>query len=208
MKKVLLHRLLLLSLLSILSLEYGHSLAFYTSIQSHLCKRKEPRKQYYVYAGILPILKDNNKKVIVLGKVPHLTKQQVYGDFGGNYTKEDNNNPMWTAARHFSQRSSSSYDEIFSMIKQQCKANACTLKSNNGRYIVYPLEIQLKNLDSLKNEYVFLDFTTLKQQLQNKCKNATQTLEIKTNAGVDIVLRAELVEALINNITFLDDYSK
>ncbi len=180
---------------------------------------KKQRKQYYSHAGILPILEHNNKKYMVLGKLPG--KLHFYGDFGGTQVKKDNNNPVWTAARNFSTRSNSSYEDIFAILKNQCNQASCVLKANNGRYIVYPLEISLKNLDPLKKLntssdmlsnhpfYSFIELSTLEKEMSNLSKNVqAKDLQIKTNNGKVITIRSELVEALLNKPNFFQRFNK
>ncbi|MBA3954244.1 hypothetical protein H0X48_02915 [Candidatus Dependentiae bacterium] len=180
---------------------------------------KKQRKQYYSHAGILPILEHNNKKYMVLGKLPG--KLHFYGDFGGTQVKKDNNNPVWTAARNFSTRSNSTYEDIFALLKSQCLQTTCVLKANNGRYIIYPIEISLNNLDPLKKigtssallqnhpAYGFIELSVLQKQIESLNKNApAKDLVIKTSTGKSVTIRCELIDALLNKPSFFEKFNK
>lgn len=217
MNKKLLH---LGVLLSFVAYKSGNSLALYPgSIQSCI---KKHRKQYYSHAGILPILEHNGKRYLVLGKILGSKKLDYYGDFGGAQVKKDYNNPVWTAARNFSTRSNSSFDDIFGLLKNQCLQTSCVLKANNGRYLIYPIEINLANLNPLKKigasssallqnhpAYSFVELSTLQKQIESLNKNTqAKDLVIKTNTGKTITIRSELIDALLDKPNFFEKFTK
>jgi hypothetical protein len=170
-------------------------------LRSPALSKKAVRKQYYTYAGIVPVLHDNDGTYIVLCKLRSSSRHKaLYGDFGSTPLKQDGNNPLITAARSFSDQTGICYEALFDVIKKQCTQDSCVLKSNTGRILLYPLEFKAHELPLFTNKYNNKHYACIAlRQLQQALERRKQPVILKSKQGVLCTLDSTVVQAMLHN---------
>jgi len=162
--------------------------------------KKASRKQYYTYAGILPILHASDDTYIILCKLQPNRNKIVYGDFGSTPLKKDGNNPLITAARSFSERTGICYETLFNLIKKQCTQDSCVLKNNTGRALFYPLEFSPHEFPQFTGKHTSKQYACISlRQLQKALEHKKKPVILKSKQGILCTLESTVVQALISN---------